>query len=145
MNRIRILPPRVHGVLDYALVVLLALAPTLFGFGGIAAGILYVVAAMQLLMSLLTNYPLGAAKVVPFQAHGRAEIFTAVAFVVMPWLLGFAGIDAARNFYLIAGIGLALLWTITDYKAPDEAMLDNNYPPNRRGEHSETELGIGAR
>ncbi len=30
--------PRVHGYLDYALVALFALAPTLFGFGGIAEG-----------------------------------------------------------------------------------------------------------
>ena len=113
----KFLDPRTHGYLDYAAVAVLALAPTLFGFGGVAATICYVVAAMQLGMSLLTAYPLGVAKVIPFSVHGAIELVVAMALVVAPWLLGFSSEDAARNFFVVAGLGLFSVYLVTNYKA----------------------------
>ncbi len=40
----KFLNPRVHGYVDYVAVALLALAPTLFAFGGVAAAICYLAA-----------------------------------------------------------------------------------------------------
>lgn len=117
----KFLDPRTHGYLDYAAVAVLALAPTLFGFGGIAATICYVVAAMQLGMSLLTAYPLGAAKVIPFTVHGAIELVVAIALVAAPWLFGFSSEDAARNFFIVSGLGLLGVYLVTNYKAAERS------------------------
>src|SRR5688572_24617192 len=113
----KFLDPRVHGYLDYAAALLLALAPWLFGFGGTPAVLCYVLAASQLGMSLLTAYPLGIAKVIPFPVHGGVELIVAMFLVVAPWLFGFAGVDPARNFFIAAGLGLGVVYLTTDYRA----------------------------
>jgi uncharacterized membrane protein len=115
----KILNPRAHGYIDYVAVALLALAPSLFGFGGIAATLCYLLAVVQLGMSLVTAYPTSIAKLIPFTIHGAVELATAVFLVAAPWLFGFAGVDAARNFFIAGGIGLLLVYFVTDYKAAD--------------------------
>ncbi len=96
--------PLLHGVLDYSTVVLTALAPRLFGFGPTGSAVAYTLAAGYLVVSLLTRYPLGAVKVLPLRAHTTIEIVLAVLLIALPWLLGFADDDAARNymFFLVA-------------------------------------------
>lgn len=115
----KILAPRPHGIIDYLAVVLLALAPSLFGFGGVAATLCYVLAVVQLLMSLVTAYPLGVVKLLPFTIHGGIEVLTAAFLLLAPWLFGFAEVDAARNFFIVAGVGLFLVYVVTDYRAAE--------------------------
>ncbi len=113
----RILSPRVHGFLDYFVVAFLLLGPTLFGFGGFAATLCYILAPVQLVMSLATDYPLGVAKVIPFPVHGGVELVTALGMIVMPWLFGFSHVDVARNFFIASGVALGLVWLVTNYAA----------------------------
>lgn len=113
----KILSPRVHGYIDYAAAVMLFLAPTLFGFGGVPATICYVLGAMHTVMTLLTAYPLGLAKLIPFPVHGGIEVFVALFAFASPWLFGYSHVDAARNFFIAAGISLAVVWLVTDYRA----------------------------
>lgn len=115
----KFLAPKPHGYIDYAAVLILFLAPTLFNFGGTPAVISYVIGAMQLIMSLLTAYPLGAARVISFPAHGGVELATAIFLVVSPWLFGFSNIESARNFFVIGGITLGAVYLVTDYKAAE--------------------------
>jgi hypothetical protein len=123
------LSPKVHGILDYGAIALLFLAPTLFGFGGTAAGILYFIAIVYLGMVLLTAYPMGLAKVIPFTVHGWVEAGLAVFFIIAPFLFGFSDVAAARNFYLVAGIGLGGVFLLTNYQAaerPTRMVRSNN-------------------
>ena len=115
----KFLDPKTHGFLDYLAVALLALAPTLFGFTGVAATICYVLAVVQLGMSLLTAYPLGVAKLIPFPIHGGVELATSIFLVAAPWLFGFDDVAASRNFFLAAGLGLLLVYVVTNYKAAE--------------------------
>ncbi len=116
----KFLDPRAHGYIDYVAVVVLLLAPLLLGFEGMAAGICYLLAAVQLGMSLLTAYPLGVAKLIPVPLHGGIELLTAFFLVTAPWVLGFSPHDASRAFFVAAGLGLGLVWLFTNYKAaPD--------------------------
>jgi hypothetical protein len=115
----KFLNPRIHGVIDYLAVALLFAAPTLFNFYGYAASICYVVGACQFAMSLMTAYPMGAEKLIPFRMHGAVEVAVSILFVVAPWLFDFAGVTSARNFFLASGIGLGLVYLFTDYKAAD--------------------------
>ena len=117
-----VLSPRVHGYVDYAVVALFALAPMLFGFGGLAATICYVLAVVHLGMTLLTAFPLGQVLVIPFPVHGALELAVAVALVLAPWLFGFQRVDEARWFYIAAGVAIGVVWLLTRYQTtPVEA------------------------
>jgi hypothetical protein len=113
----KILKPTPHGVIDYAMVLLFAAAPTTLGFEGTPQIVCYVLSAIYLLTSLLTAYPLGAVKVIPFPVHGALEATLAPLFAIFPWLLGFADVPQARNLFLFAAGAVALLWLVTDYHA----------------------------
>jgi len=114
----RLLSPRNHGYIDYLAVGLLLLAPTLFRFSGFPAVLCYVLAVVQGGMSLLTAYPLGVAKLIPFTVHGTIELITSVALVIVPFL-GFADMVRARNFFIVSGIALFAVWLTTNYQAAE--------------------------
>jgi hypothetical protein len=113
------LSPRVHGYIDYGSVVFLLLSPMLFGFGGVPATLCYLFAGALLVLSLITAYPLGVAKVVPFTIHGLIEAVSAVGLVLAPFLFGFSDVVAARNFFLVAGVALGIVFLVTNYKAAE--------------------------
>jgi hypothetical protein len=77
----------------------------------------YAIAAAHLGVTLLTAFPLGILKVIPFTLHGALEFVVALGLVAMPWLAGFAGVPVARSFYVGAGIVILLVVLVTDYKA----------------------------
>lgn len=111
----KVLSPQAHGYIDYALVALFVLAPTLFGFGGIAATLAYALAAIHLVMTLCTAFPLGVVKLIPFPVHGAIELAVAVGLAIVPWLLGFQDVSSARNFYVVSGIAVLGVWLVTNY------------------------------
>lgn len=112
-----ILKPRPHGVIDYAATVLLAAAPSLFGFDGTPEILCYTLAGIYLVMSLFTAYPLGLVKAIPFTVHGWVELVLAPVLAAMPWLARFADVPMARNFFLVLAAALLVVWVVTDYKA----------------------------
>jgi len=112
---LKILTPRIHGILDYVTVIAFLLAPTLFSLSGLPATISYLLAIVHLVLTLITAFPLGFVKAVPFKLHGVVELVVAVLLVLLPWLLNFASIPAARNFYIGAGIVIFIVWLVTDY------------------------------
>jgi hypothetical protein len=109
--------PKVHGVFDYLFAALLLLAPAIFGFAGTPATLSYILGIGMAGMSLVTAYPLSIAKVVPFSAHGIAELGVGALMVILAAFAGWAG--AARGFYLIAGLGVAVLFLVTNYRAAE--------------------------
>lgn len=113
----KLLSPTTHAVLDYALAILFLLAPALFGFSGTAASVSYAVGVVYIAASLLTKYPLGLFKLIPFPVHGVLESISAAAWIVFPWLFGYADVPAARNFFILAGIGLLIVAALTNYEA----------------------------
>ncbi|WP_437330243.1 SPW repeat domain-containing protein [Sorangium sp. So ce381] len=113
----KMLSPRAHGFVDYAVAALFLLAPSLFGFGGLPETLCYVLGAAHLAMTLLTAFPLGAAKLIPFPVHGAIEATVAVLLVAAPWLFGFDEEPAARSFYLVSGVAVGLVWLATDYRS----------------------------
>jgi hypothetical protein len=116
----KFLDPVVHGILDYLAVLALALAPVILDFGGLPATICYIVAVVHLVVSLLTAYPLGLAKVIPFRLHGGIELLTAIFLLIAPSLLDFSIYDSARPFFAVAGLVLGVAYALTNYRAvPD--------------------------
>jgi hypothetical protein len=127
----KLLAPRPHGYIDYVAVIALALAPTLFGFAGAPATICYVLAVVQLAMSLLTAYPLGLVKLIPFPVHGGVELVTALFLVAAPWIFRFNQVDAARNFFVASAIALLLVYLVTNYRAGDESRTGKGLHPQQ--------------
>jgi hypothetical protein len=112
----KVLDPKTHGFLDYALALAFLVAPAVFDFSDRAATLSYVIGVVYIGTSLITRYPLGLLKWIPFPVHGTIETLMAVGFIVAPWLFGFSEDAAARNFYVVAGIGLLAVVVLTDYR-----------------------------
>ena len=113
----KLLSPRVHGYLDLVVIAAFALAPTLLGFGSRAASLCYVLAGLHATLTLLTAFPMGLLKMIPFPVHGGLEATMAPLLVAAPWLVGFSRVGAARNFYIASGLVLGVVWLLTDYRA----------------------------
>ena len=111
----RTITPRVHGILDYVVVAVFALAPTLLGLVGLAAGLSYLLAVVHLAMTLLTDFPMGAARVIPFHLHGKVEVVVGIALVLLSVTLLR---DTAFLFYFVMGLGILATWALTAYDGP---------------------------
>jgi hypothetical protein len=88
----RIIPTRVHGVIDYLTGALLVAAPWLLGFadGSAAQWVPIILGAMVLVQSLVTDYKLGVARLLPMPAHLILDALNGVVLAASPWLFGFA-------------------------------------------------------
>ena len=113
----KILSPKVHGILDYVVVIAFAGAPAALGLAGAAALLSRGLAGVHLALTLLTAFPLGAIKLIPFKVHGWIELIVGPTLLAVPWVLGFGHDPVARNFYIGAGILIFATWLITDYRA----------------------------
>jgi hypothetical protein len=89
-----IIPPVVHGVLDYPLAAALIVLPFVLGFG-IGAAVL----------AVGTAWPTGIVRVIPPLLHGYADVAVTVALIVLPFVVGFSDDTTALVFYLVVGAG----------------------------------------
>lgn len=110
---------RAHGILDYLTVALFALAPTLFGFTGTAATLAYAVAAVHLVMTLLTAFPMGVVGVVPFPVHGIIELLVAISLMGIG-MFNFGLEQTAGLFYLLVGLVILVVWLLSAYREATE-------------------------
>ena len=89
----RILPTRIHAMIDYAFGLLLIVAPYLLGFGngGAAQYVPQLLGIGIIGMSLVTDHELSLARIVPMPAHLGVDMLGGVLLLASPWLFGFAG------------------------------------------------------
>ena len=112
-----LLDSRLHGFLDLVTVGVFVLAPFFFGLGGYVAAVAWGLAAAHLLMTLLTRFPLGLVKVIPFPFHGAIELVAGVVLVLaMPRMLGAGADSPARTFFVGAGAAILIVWLLTRYR-----------------------------
>lgn len=110
----KILTPTQHGYLDYATVILFLVAPSLLGLTGMAGIFAYLLAGIHLIMTLLTDFPLGVYKPVPFPLHGLVERVVGPVLILLPFVFGFT--STATTFYVVVGIVIILVGLLTDYQ-----------------------------
>ena len=113
----RILSPRIHGILDVVTVAVLVFGPIALGLGGSPATIAFSLAAIHLLMTLLTDFPMGVWKKIPFFIHGIVELIVGVALLILPSYAGYGPGSPARRFYLAMGALILVVWALTAYRA----------------------------
>ena len=117
MSLVRLLPAWFHAVADDAVGALLIVVAVAVGGSAGAVGTGIVVGATVLAVSMLTKYPLGVAKVLPFTVHSAGDYLAAALLIVSPFALDFhnsaTGLTA---FYIVAGIAVLAVSLITNYQ-----------------------------
>ena len=109
-----IIPTRIHGVVDYVVGIALIAAPWIFQFDDVSAAkwTAIGVGAAIIVYSLLTDYELGAMRVIPMPGHLLLDIGGGAFLALSPWIFGFS--DDGTNVWLphvvvgIADIGIAV-------------------------------------
>jgi hypothetical protein len=112
----RVLSPRIHGYLDFAVVAVFLLAPLAVGLGGTPALISYLLAIVHLLMTLMTRFPAGIYKTIPLMVHGFVELAVAIFLVLLPYIAGFGPGSPAKRFYVTMAAIIFIVWLLTDYR-----------------------------
>jgi hypothetical protein len=116
-----ILPPVVHGVLDYPLAAVLLVLPLVLNFDDNAAKwIAFALGIGAAVLAVGTAWPTGIVRVIPPLVHGYVDLTVTTALIVLPFILGFSNHTTALVFYLVVGVGglLATLATRFEARAP---------------------------
>jgi hypothetical protein len=101
-----ILPPVVHGVLDYPLAAVLIVLPLVLSFDNDAAKwIAFAFGIGAAVLAVGTAWSTGIVRIIPPLLHGYADITVTVALIVLPFIIGFSDHTTALVFYLIVGAG----------------------------------------
>lgn len=115
----KLITPRIHGYLDYSTVVLFLLAPTLFGFEGPPALLSWALAGVHLGVTLITDFPLGVYRWLPFPMHGWIERAVGPALVLFAFLPAVSSAGPAFAFYICIGLVIIAVGWLTDYSGVD--------------------------
>jgi hypothetical protein len=113
----KVLSDPIHGILDYLTVAIFVLAPSLLSFGGVAALISYGLAGIHLAMTLLTDMPLGAVKLIPMNLHALVEMIVGPVLILAAWLLPTV-LGDGREFFLVMGLVILAVWFLSSYGKP---------------------------
>jgi hypothetical protein len=88
----RIIPTKVHGILDYLVGLILIIVPWLLGFGGqnVATYVPVALGIVAFLYSIMTNYEWGAVKIISMPMHLTLDLVSGILLAASPWLFGFS-------------------------------------------------------
>ncbi|MFL9826726.1 hypothetical protein [Rhodoplanes sp. SY1] len=100
----RVIPTRLHGIIDYVVGLVLMAAPYLLGFadGGAAEFIPVALGFAAVIYSFFTDYELGAVRAIPMPVHLGLDAGSGVLLAASPWLFGFA--DQVYMPHLLIGL-----------------------------------------
>jgi hypothetical protein len=117
MSLVRFLPAWFHAIADYAVGALLIIVAASVGGSSGAVGTGIVVGATVLAVSMLTRYPLGVVKVLPFPVHSAGDYLAAGLLLLAPWALNFSSGDTGLTaFYIAAGAAVLFVSLVTNYQ-----------------------------
>ncbi len=125
----RFIGARLHGYLDIAFIALFLIGPLVFGLGGTPLVISILLAALFLLLTLVTGYPFGVTRRITLFAHGLIELAVAVFVALLPKLDGYSAGSPARRFYWGMAVVLAIVWLLTDYRGEEHAHVRETIRP----------------
>jgi len=117
MSIIRLLPAWLHAVADYAVGALLIIVALSVGGSAGAVGTGVAVGVTVLVVSMLTRYPLGVFKVLPFPVHSAGDYLAAALLLIAPWALNFTDSDRGLTiFFVVSGLAVLAVSLITNYQ-----------------------------
>lgn len=107
---------RIHGAIDYGVVMFLLISPTYFGLPDITSKLTYALGIIHLILTICTKFELGVFKIIPFKVHGIIELIVSIALIGVAYFLGNLEGDLSRYFYMSFSIAVFITWLVTDYK-----------------------------
>lgn len=117
-NKTRPITSRVHGMLDYPGGIALIAAPWIFGFsdvGGAAVTVPIVLGALILLQSLITDYELGLAHIIPLRAHLLVDVLGGALLALTPLIFNTTGQGVGAWLpHVVVGLGLIAAGLLTE-------------------------------
>lgn len=111
------LSSKLHGAIDYVVVIFLWLSPTLFGLPAVTSLFTYILGGVHLVLTMSTNFEFGVIKIVPLKVHGIIELLVSVLLIVVAFVLGNLEGSLSRNYYIGFALAVFLTWLVTDYKS----------------------------
>lgn len=112
----KLLPAKIHGFADFGSAFALIIVALVVGGSGLAVATGVVIGVVLIVVSVLTDYPLGLIRVIPFVVHSAGDYLGAAALIAAPFVLGFTDTDPGlTTFYVVAGVALVAVSLITDY------------------------------
>src|SRR5690242_6117956 len=105
-----------HGIIDYLMVIILVIGPSVAGFDGKQAVFCYILATVHFFMALLTRFPAGAVKIIGFPIHGAIEALVVILLITLPWMANFFRGVNSRNFFIAIGVLIGVIALLTDYR-----------------------------
>jgi hypothetical protein len=113
MDKLKFLSDKMHGILDYGVVIIFALAPSLLGIVDTAALLCYALAAIHLVMTFFTDMPFGVVKVIPIKLHGTIELIVGLALIVVAWTI--SDLMSGQLFFTLMGAVIFFVWVSSNY------------------------------
>lgn len=115
------IPTKVHGIIDYVYGAALIASPYVFGFadGTVAQYALMAFGLGAIAYSLLTNYELGAVRIIAMPLHLMLDVVAGVVLITLPWVIGFA--DRIWWPYVFFGALSVIVPVLTERKPPYNA------------------------
>lgn len=120
---------RTHGYLDFLTVFIFLVAPSIFDLTSLAATLAYLLAAVHLALTLVTDFPFGIVGIVPFPIHGWVERIVGPLLILVPFFLSGFEQPVARYFYIAIGIVIIAVGFMTDYNAADSDRIKEEKKP----------------
>lgn len=108
---------RIHGAVDYGVVLFLFFSPSIFLLPQVTSYFTYTLGIIHLILTILTKYESGIFKIIPFRIHGKIELIVSFVLVGVSFYLGYLEGNLARYFYLSFAIIVFITWLITNYKS----------------------------
>ena len=119
------IPVFIHGVIEYALGVLLIIAPFLFDFDSNAATAVSIVAGVAVItISASSDLPTGLTSQIARPAHVGVDYLLAVLMIAAPFIFGFSGESAPTAFFIVVGLAHLLITIGTRFRAPKTPQTD---------------------
>lgn len=107
----RFMNKTLHAYLDYPVAFGLMAMPTILGLGAVnplAFWLSVVTGAAALVLTIFTDHHLGLVRVLPYKLHLGVDFLVGIAFVLAPFILGFAGLEAFY-YWLLGAVVLVVV------------------------------------
>lgn len=110
----KVISPKLHGIIDYFLIIFLFLSPIAFNMITETGAQVYTLAVVQLALTVATNYSFGIFRAIPLKLHGIIELLLSAGMVVASFTI-LQYDERSRGFYAGVGIFWFIVVAFTSY------------------------------
>ena len=81
----------------------------------------YTLAIVHLLLTVTTDFPAGALKIIPLRIHGLIELIVSIGLLAVAISFRILGYSVSFYFYLVFSVILFIVWILSEYRMPVKA------------------------